>query len=171
VTKRQRASSEYGDIEDLVVTNFYKDAFTTGRVSEEFPNGFVTLHEEIREVTRTQHHFPSLPTFVNRLKHAYEHRWTTRKTPYKKVFALLVRWEEDDLVLKTEIKDLGRMFRDTYHFDTQTWLIPSGKQRYSALFQKVLSFLTENDGDETLFILYYGGHGYQDAHSQPIWVS
>lgn len=169
--KRRRVTSELDDTDEDVVRILCRHAPADTEPSEEFPDGFITLQQEAREINRTQYHFPNLPTFVGRLKDAYERRWPTRQTPYKQVFTLLIRWEDDDLGVEREIDDLVRMFRDTYRFDVQTWLIPSGRHRYSALIQRVSAFLAENDADEALFILYYGGHAYQDAHSQPTWVS
>ena len=63
------------------------------------------------------------------------------------------------------------MLGDTYGFRVETWGIPSGKGAYFALVQKVHSVLAPNDAEGSLFLLYYGGHAYQDAQSQPVWVS
>ncbi|KAI0133664.1 hypothetical protein BJ170DRAFT_172295 [Xylariales sp. AK1849] len=166
--KRRRTSS--GVREDLIRILPKRDQGHAEPV-DEYQNGFLILNEEEHEITRTRFPFPNLPAFIGKLTDAYTHRWSTRSNPYKGVFVLLIQWADDDLGVEDEVQSLGRMFRETYHFDVATWFIPSEKQRCTALFHKVSSFVNTNDCDDTLFIRYYGGHAYQDAHSQPVWVS
>lgn len=132
---------------------------------------FITLHEESSELEKTEHHFPNFQTFINKLDDAYKTKWATRSVPYQHVIALLVRWEEDDLGVHEEIQSLQEIFRDTYHFDVETWAIPSTKRGYISLIRKMEAILEQYDVEDNLFILYYGGHAYQDEQPQPTWVS
>ncbi|KAM7213271.1 NACHT domain containing protein [Rhypophila decipiens] len=60
-------------------------------------NDFITLREEICELEKTEHHYPWFPSFISDLNTATQAKWNTRDTPYNRVVALLVHWEEDDL--------------------------------------------------------------------------
>jgi hypothetical protein len=140
----------------------------TGNVSDQ---GFISLYEESYELEKTEHHFPSLPKFIENLQLAYKARWNTRHMPYEKVTALLIYWEDDDLGVIKEIDDLKHVMSETYRFDVDTWAIISTKSRYESLVGKIQNILKENDSEGNLIILYYGGHAYQEGQSQPIWVS
>ena len=135
------------------------------------PGDFITLHEERAELVRTEFHFPNLNELVNALEIACKTKWKTRDSPYSRVIALLVHWEEDDLGVVAEIKELEEMLRDTYHFDVESWTIPTVKRCYMTLARKIDSILVNYDTQDSLFILYYGGHALQDEHRQPTWVS
>ena len=134
-------------------------------------NGFITLHEEFAELERTDFHFPNFRAFVDELNRTCQAKWKTRQVPYKRVSALLVRWEEDDLGVVKEIEMLHRIFHDTYHFDVENFTIPSGKRGYLGLIERIKSLLDIYDAEDNLFILYYAGHARQDGQSQPMWIS
>jgi hypothetical protein len=134
-------------------------------------NGFITLHEERYELSKSEFHFPSLQRFINDLNRACTARWETRLSQYERVFALLVRWEDDDLGVVKEIGQLEGMFSDTYGFDVETWVIPSTRHRHTDLANKIQSALDEYDTEGNLILLYYGGHAFQQAQSQPTWLS
>lgn len=70
---------------------------------------YITLHEESIELERTEHHFPSLQAFIEKLDGACQARWATRHIPYKRVIALLVSWEDDNLSVRTEIRSLAEV--------------------------------------------------------------
>lgn len=82
---------------------------------------------------------------------------------YLKVNALLLMWADDDLGVASELKDLQHVFEDLYHYAVDIYEIPSQKPD-KALTRRVLEFL-DQDGDETLLILYYAGHGKTSAQS------
>jgi len=132
--------------------------------------GFITLSSDLHDIRKAECHFPSLVPFVNRLDAAYRHRWPTRHNPYSHVSALLIQFQDDDLGVRSEIADLECMFRDTYHFDVDTYRIPSSKKRYHQLSAKLHDFV-DDDAPGRLFIIYYGGHAKRDGSSQPIWLS
>jgi hypothetical protein len=88
---------------------------------------------------------------------------------YSKVQVLALRWIDDDLGVFTELKALEHVLTDLYHFEVHTYSIPSEKPD-KALKRRVLDFL-DQDGPETLFILYYAGHARLSlqANEGPIW--
>jgi len=90
---------------------------------------------------------------------------------YSKVEVLLLRWAEDDLGVLAELKDLHHVFTDLFHFEVETYDIPSYKPN-NALSCRVLDFL-ENDKEETLFILYYAGYGKANPQSNKgaVWFA
>ena len=136
-------------------------------------SGIITFHEERSDLERTEFHISNLPTFVSALEAACTAKWATRDgSPYNRVIALLVRWQEDDLGVVDETKELEKILRDSYHYDVESWTIPSTKLCYMELATKVLSILKEHDAPDNLFILYYGGHAIQEiGEPQPTWVS
>ncbi|KAK5657970.1 hypothetical protein OQA88_2523 [Cercophora sp. LCS_1] len=139
--------------------------------TNEAARDFFTLHEESLELERAEHHFPNLASFVDRLRDGCKAKWATRHIPYKRVIALLVSWEDDDLGVGAEIKGLAEVLRDSYHFNVETWAIPSAKRGYVSLIRKIESILEVYDMEDNLFILYYGGHACQDEQPQPTWIS
>ena len=57
----------------------------------------------------------------------------------------------------TELEDLQRVLVKLYFYTVHKYDIPSEKPD-NALTRRVLDFL-DQDGEETLFLLYYAGHG------------
>ena len=74
---------------------------------------------------------------------------------YKRVQALLLRWDEDDLDVSWEVEDLEKIFK-AYGFSTELWLIPS-EMSHLELMIKVGSFVKAYQDPDTLLIVYYGG--------------
>ncbi|KAK8076643.1 hypothetical protein PG994_003915 [Apiospora phragmitis] len=84
-------------------------------------------------------------------------------TPYTKVSVLLLSWhkEIDDLKTDHEVTDLENLFKDKFMFDT-TRQILTKDSRTSAQAQVnhyLAKFVYENDNTNTMFIIYYAGHG------------
>lgn len=101
-------------------------------------------------------------------------------TWYLKVAVLMISWDApfDDLHTGkevcdnasplprtvahwTQVEDLGNIFRDKYKFDvTSVKLTEDMKQNTQVVLNYELSaFVKENDGEHTLLIVYYAGHG------------
>ncbi len=141
-------------------------------------DGFLTLSEECHEIERTNYHFPDFQSTIKQIDRACKARWNTRKQQYRHVHVLHLYWEEDDLGVTTEIDELDRIFSVNYRFHSQKYAIPSSKRRTRDTVNMVQAFVdakdangTPVDAEGTLFILYYGGHAYQNDKSQPIWLS
>jgi hypothetical protein len=81
----------------------------------------------------------------------------------------LIRWEEDDLNVQTEVDALFNVFTDCYNFTTEVWEIPS-KSAHLQLMLKVTEFVEYYDSSENLMIVYYGGHGSINNARQATWM-
>lgn len=166
--KRKRAELPNSSEDEMGV--HVETSATSGGYEEDLQrDGFICLSSETHEITRTELHMPDMSCLVDRLKTAYENR--RNSSHYHRVAALLLQFEDDDLGVASEIRDLAGMFGDTYRFAVDVFRIPSSKRRHSDLFAKVDSFLAANDCPGSLCIVYYGGHAMKEGHAQPIWVS
>lgn len=87
---------------------------------------------------------------------------------YKEVEVLLIRWEEDELEVEWELNELHKVFRDLYGFTTEQFLIPS-QNSHRKLNLKALRFVEEHENEDTLLIVYYGGHGVINKARQSTW--
>lgn len=99
------------------------------------------------------------------------------KSPYRKVHALMIDWEEsigDDPLERVEFQcqreALEREFR-MYRFTTENYSIPSGRSRrpYRELNMRLQEFLILDEAG-TLLIVYYGGHGENNDDKNHIWL-
>jgi Caspase domain len=98
--------------------------------------------------------------------------WPRRhESRYLKVEVLLLSWEDDDLGVVKEVTELQNLFEDLYHYEVQVYQIPNVKPD-KELKRRMLQFL-ENDHEDTLLILYYGGHARKSPQSNeaPIWFA
>jgi len=78
-----------------------------------------------------------------------------------------LRWAEDDLNVVYELEDLESQF-NAYGFNTETWLIPTEKS-HRQLMRKAGDFVEQHEGDGSLMIVYYGGHGFINNARQSTW--
>lgn len=82
---------------------------------------------------------------------------------YQRVVALLLCWADDcsDLKTKKEVDRLKSVFVNRFNYEAQIeYLDKSCKKRLQVeLNAKVASFVNSHDGPNTLFIVYYAGHG------------
>lgn len=101
--------------------------------------------------------------------------WITRhrSSRYQHVVALLIQWEEHDLgdELDESTHRYDWMFRNLYKYEVWCFKIPSKKPHLAVM--KQLAELAERDGSETLFIIWYDGHGFEhpDRRGPPEWSS
>ena len=106
---------------------------------------------------------------------------------YRRVYVLLLRWENDQTGISQRIQELQRVFQDRYHYRTEEWAIP--QQNSSIRLGKKLKDLPEklyeedvpNESDiiegkgikneEVLRIVYYGGYcgGQLNSIHLPQW--
>jgi hypothetical protein len=86
---------------------------------------------------------------------------------YDVVKVLLLNWEDiffkksqNNLHLLEQTTNLMGVFRDTYRYDVEHYLIPSESPYFQLLkeLSRILSDLAEYPGKAVLFILYYNGH-------------
>ncbi|KAL2075018.1 hypothetical protein VTL71DRAFT_8798 [Oculimacula yallundae] len=83
---------------------------------------------------------------------------TTMPYPYKRVVALLCCWEDDEEGCWGELVRLQTVFEKSYHFETDLYPMPSQNPE-SSLLTKIEEIKEKVEDEETLVILYYGGHG------------
>ena len=131
-------------------------------ISLEFPPDFQS----------TEYHRPhiDLEKVCKDINDAVKTSFPTPSTQYDAVYVLLLRWEEDDLGTAGEIQELQDVFRNKYHFETESWEIPS-VGAYNRLSQKVLDF-QKDKSKRDLLILYYGGHAVGKPKSRDsVWTA
>ena len=87
---------------------------------------------------------------------------------YSHVSVLLLRWA-DDPSSEADLSALDQLFRDSYYFRTQRWLIPSGPNPSLKLAVQIASFL-DNPRPHHLHIIYYAGHGFVGKGGQLHWA-
>ena len=92
----------------------------------------------------------------------------TQKSQYTDVSVLLLRWEED-AGLEHELRALEDVFRNTYHFNTDRWYIPTVPNPSIKLGVQMAGFM-DNARNDHLLIIYYAGHGYVGADKQLYWA-
>ena len=85
----------------------------------------------------------------------YRPRWTQR---YVAVNVLLLSWEDDDIGCAAEIAELSRMFQESFNYAVWPYKIPS-QDPESSLNSTVFQFVASFGGEDSLIIVYYGGHG------------
>jgi hypothetical protein len=93
-----------------------------------------------------------------------------RSQRYQKVQALLLHWRTDDLFVLPELQDLERCFRDDYSFETDIFSIPEDNPHLE-LMMRVGQMIKEHESDDTLFVVYYGGHARIDESRQSTWCA
>ncbi|KAK2592527.1 hypothetical protein QQS21_009772 [Conoideocrella luteorostrata] len=89
---------------------------------------------------------------------------------YKKVQALLLHWGSDDLFVLPELEDLEKCLRDDFAFGTDIFAIPS-ENSHLELMMRVGQLIKEYESQDTLFLIYYGGHARIDESRQSTWCA
>ena len=89
---------------------------------------------------------------------------------YSKVQALMLHWKCDDLFVLPEVEDLEKCLREDYCFETETFAIPS-ENAHLELMLKLGDMIKKHESDETLFVVYYGGHARIDESRQSTWCA
>ena len=87
---------------------------------------------------------------------------------YSDVQVLLIQWDEDELQVELELDELQTVFEQVYGFATHKFLIPTANS-HRKLNQQVLSFVDKHEDEDTLLIVYYGGHGSINKARQSTW--
>lgn len=144
------------------------DSLVDPRADELSNNGFIRLNTH--DVSFVEEHVPSIDKFAEDLQAAIGAAWPKRRrSRYEKARVLLLSWEDDNLGVYREMDHLEDVFSNLYRFDVQSFKIPR-KTAGKATTSRILSFL-EDDGPETLFIVYYAGHARLSHRSSepPIW--
>ena len=115
-------------------------------------------------------HLRSLEVFTQDLNKALNGAFPQRASthPYTGVYALLLRWEDDDMDVQREITMLSLVLKDYLNFEVEEWCIPS-KSSTRALQATLYNFQDLHQREDDLLILYYGGHSDYDRRGRSIW--
>ncbi|KAK4155841.1 hypothetical protein C8A00DRAFT_31284 [Chaetomidium leptoderma] len=92
--------------------------------------------------------------------------------PYRKVHALLIRWKDIDDAheleeFETQLNGLADEFRQ-YRYNVEHYEIES-ESPHKRLSQRLHDF-SEHGEEETLLVVYYGGHGRKNSDSHCLWI-
>ncbi|RYP07290.1 hypothetical protein DL764_002605 [Monosporascus ibericus] len=124
------------------------------------------------DISRVNFHIKHLPDFARTLEDSAARAFPNHghSQRYKKVHALLLHWRCDDLFVLPELEDLETCFREDYNFETETFSIPSDNAHLD-LMLKIGAMIKEYESQDTLFIVYYGGHARIDNSRQSTWCA
>ena len=133
--------------------------------------------DRTHDISNTPYHVKDIKAFGDVLERASNAAFPNRNTAfpnrrmprYKEVHVLLLSWEGDNLGVIEEVIELEGLFRNTYHFETEGWRIPS-KRSHNSLAAKILGFLDDYESKDNLLVVYYGGHGEMNDDRQCVWL-
>lgn len=81
---------------------------------------------------------------------------------YWRVGLLILHWENTDLIgIQDEVEAVDQTFSRRFRYEVQRFAIPLSKPQ-RRLQEAVIQFIREYESEESLLIVYYGGHGDQD---------
>jgi hypothetical protein len=69
-----------------------------------------------------------------------------------------------------ELEDLEKCLREDYAFDTDIFAIPADNAHLE-LMMKLGQLVKEHESQDTLFVVYYGGHARIDDSRQSRWCA
>ena len=69
-----------------------------------------------------------------------------------------------------ELEDLEKCLREDYKFETEIYAIPS-ENAHLELMMKIGLLIKEHEAQDTLFLVYYGGHAKIDESRQSRWCA
>ncbi|KAI0096384.1 hypothetical protein GGR51DRAFT_568419 [Nemania sp. FL0031] len=101
--------------------------------------------------------------------------WYRRNRPcrYRLAIVLMIYWEEHDFgdEMDEGVNRYEWMFRNLYNYEVRRFKIPRRKPHLALVGELVE--LMRLDSPETLFIIWYGGHGAEhiDRRGSPQWCS
>lgn len=99
-----------------------------------------------------------LDDFAANLKTALDSVLPSSGTFYEKVSVIAFHWANDDMGVDALESQLLAVFRDTYNYDTEAYVIPVALSQIS-LTNKLNDWSVDCMGEDTLRIYVYSGHG------------
>ncbi|KAI1119997.1 hypothetical protein F5Y10DRAFT_283638 [Nemania abortiva] len=112
---------------------------------------------------------------LEKLRRQIDQGWEDRQrfSRYKEVVVCLIHWEDHDIGgdMDETTDKYEWIFKKLYNYEVRRVLIPSKKPHLSLLND--LMSLAARDSPETLFIIWYDGHGkeHPDRRGSPRWTS
>ncbi|KAI5459953.1 hypothetical protein BGZ63DRAFT_389102 [Mariannaea sp. PMI_226] len=125
------------------------------------------------DISRTSFHVKHIGQFAQTLEDSATRAFPNRgksSQRYSKVQALLLHWNSDDLFVIPELEDLEKCLNEDYAFNTEIFGIPS-ENSHLELMLKVAQLIKDHESQDTLFIVYYGGHARIDESRQSTWCA
>lgn len=89
---------------------------------------------------------------------------------YNNVQVLLLHWNSDDLFVIPELEDLEKCLNEDYGFSTDIFAIPS-ENSHLELMMRIGQLIKDHESQDTLFVVYYGGHARIDESRQSTWCA
>lgn len=142
---------------------------------ENIPEGILKLQPSqdafpTHDVSYVGAHVPNISTVSQLLQSLVDDDWKSRRHgTYSKVHVLLISWVDDDLGVLRELQDLETVLTSSFNYDVETWGIPRDKSQ-RRLQERVLQFVNNYEGNDSLLIFYYAGHAIR-ASKGPIWTA
>jgi hypothetical protein len=89
---------------------------------------------------------------------------------YQNVAVLLIKWadEIDQLQTADEVEQVRGIFADEFNFPTKVIDLNNITRPQLQLERNFVEFMAEYDGDQTLMIIYYTGHGSYDERTKEL---
>jgi hypothetical protein len=84
-----------------------------------------------------------------------------RGKTHRNVAVLMISFvnELDDLNITAEVKELGGVFKDIFHYQVVNKQLSAKKRPGIQLAKHLADFVYEHEDESTLLIVYYAGHG------------
>ncbi|QGI67061.1 hypothetical protein CEK27_011032 [Fusarium fujikuroi] len=125
------------------------------------------------DTSRTSYHVKHIGQFAQRLEDSAARAFPNRgrsSARYSKVQALLLHWNSDDLFVIPELEDLEKCLSEDYGFNTDIFAIPS-ENSHLELMMRIGQLIKDHESQDTLFVVYYGGHARIDESRQSTWCA
>lgn len=90
------------------------------------------------------------------------------RSPYTAVSVLLVRWE-DDMTFEQDLMLLQQVFRERFHYRTETYTIPTCPNPSMKLTVQMAQHLEFSRPDH-LWVVYYAGYGFVGSDHNLYWA-
>ncbi|KAJ4304044.1 hypothetical protein N0V88_001652 [Collariella sp. IMI 366227] len=125
------------------------------------------------DISRVSYHVKHIESFAQALQDSASRAFPNQGQAaqrYSKVHALMLHWKSDDLFVLPELEDLEKCLREHYNFGTDIFSIPS-ENSHLDLMLKIGDMVKQYESDDTLFVVYYGGHARIDEARQSTWCA
>ncbi|SPJ72866.1 uncharacterized protein FTOL_02595 [Fusarium torulosum] len=125
------------------------------------------------DTSRTSFHVKHIGQFAQTLENSAARAFPNRgrsSARYSNVQALLLHWNSDDLFVIPELEDLEKCLSEDYGFSTDIFAIPS-ENSHLELMMRIAQLIKGHESQDTLFLVYYGGHARIDESRQSTWCA
>ncbi|CAN8096523.1 unnamed protein product [Discula destructiva] len=146
---------------------------STSSVDSTYGSGIEYAPPATHDTSRVSYHVKQIDSFAQTLQDSASRAFPNRgrsSQRYKSVQALLLHWKTDDLFVLPELEDLEASFREEYGFNTDVFAIPADNPHLE-LMMRIGSLIKDHESEDTLFIVYYGGHAKIDESRQSTWCA